>query len=182
MSLGSRQAVLEELRARERLLRLINITTKDILDPKGPDDRDYYLVSHLINIFTADYAHLIHWDPSQERAILVTTTLPQGRPIAHVVLNSSESKLTSSVLQSGHALALDDASSSKHAVNPASIQKLASPLQSALCIPLIARDYKLGMAIVAFNAPRHFTAEEVEYAELAGNQISGALRSAQHEL
>jgi signal transduction histidine kinase len=44
-----------------------------------------------------------------------------------------------------------------------------------LGIPLVAGEHRLGAAIITFNAPHHFTAEEISQAEQAGNQVALAL-------
>jgi signal transduction histidine kinase len=177
---AERIQMMDELRSRERYLSLINITTKDILNPKNPKDRYYYLIIHLANIFIADHAHLIRWDAIREQATLVASTISLEKSFSESILDPSESSLTESVLQTGHALILDEVSSLDHVINPAFLK--LPPSQSVLCLPLIARDYKFGVVIIAFNDPRRFTPEELRYAELAANQIALVLWSVEQEL
>jgi len=162
--------IMDELRSRERYLSLINIITKDILNPKKPEDRYYYLILHLANMFIADHAHLVRWDAIREQAVLVASTIASEKSFSELVLDSSESSLTKSVLQTGHALVLNEGLSLDYVINPAFLK--LPPTQSVFCLPLIAKEYKFGVVIIAFNTPRHFTSNELKYAELAANQIA----------
>jgi GAF domain-containing protein len=44
-----------------------------------------------------------------------------------------------------------------------------------LCFPLAAREYKFGVAILAYDSPRHYTDQDKVYAERVGYQIALAL-------
>src|SRR6266498_3201251 len=52
------------LHGHERYLTLINMATKDILDGDNLNDIYYRLLTHLTNLFTADYAYLSYWNDS----------------------------------------------------------------------------------------------------------------------
>jgi signal transduction histidine kinase len=170
-----------ELHARERHLTMVNITVKDILNPKYPENRNYDLVSHLANIFVGDCAYLVRWNAAKEQATLVASTTSLAQPFSEIVLDANETNLIQSVLQNGSALALDDAPNSHYMIKPASTKILAPPTQSALCIPLITKEYQFGVAIITFNSPRHISAQELLYADLSGNQITLALRTVEQE-
>jgi len=170
-----------ELRARERHLTMVNITVKDILNPKYPENRNYDLVLHLTNIYVADCAYLVRWNATKEQAILIASTTSLAQPFSEIVLDANETSLIKSVLQSGSSLALDDVLNSHYLINPASSKILVPPTQSALCIPLMAKEYKFGVAIITFNSPRHISAQELLYADLSGNQITLALRTVEQE-
>jgi signal transduction histidine kinase len=51
-----------------------------------------------------------------------------------------------------------------------------------LAIPLVAGVYKFGVAILGFDISRHFSHEELTYAQLVGSQIALALWTAEQEL
>ena len=43
------------------------------------------------------------------------------------------------------------------------------------CLPLVAREYKFGAAILVYESPRHYTSEDRLYAERVGYEIALAL-------
>ena len=59
-----------ELFSRERFLSLINIITRNILNPKESEDIYYFLITHLVNLFVGDYAYLVRWEDDRQQAIL----------------------------------------------------------------------------------------------------------------
>jgi signal transduction histidine kinase len=172
---------LEELRSHERYLALVNLATQNILVTKNLDDTYYYLVTSLTNLFGADYAHFFRWDANQNQAILIASTLPLDRSLSNVQLDINESGLIVSVLRTGRALVLDNLPDSDSIINPVQIKKDIPPIQSALCIPVLAGENKVGAMVIAYNTLREFSAKEIHYAELAGNQIALALRTIQQE-
>ncbi len=176
-----RTRLLDQLRSRERYLTLINVTTKDILDPPNPEDTDYFLASHLVNLFVADYAHLVRWDPARGEAHLSTSTLPSGNPASGAEMDATESTLTDMVLQSGQVLAIENLPGCDFVVDPAISIDRSDPPQSVLCIPFLAKGDRFGAAILAYRSAHRFTPEEIEYAELAGHQVALALYSVGQE-
>jgi signal transduction histidine kinase len=180
--LADHAQALEELRSHERYLALVNLATQNILGSKNLDDTYYYLVTNLADLFGADHAHFFRWDASQKQAVLVASTLPLDRSLSDIQLDLNESGLIVSVLRTGRALVLDDLSDSKTIVNPAPLKKDTPPIQSALCIPVLAGENKLGAMVIGYNTPRRFSAKEINYAELAGNQIALALHSVQQDI
>ena len=176
-----RAHILDELRLRDRYLTLINMTIRDILSPKAVEDRYHYLVTHLVNLLVADYAYLIRWDAMRERAILLASTIPLEQPASNVLLEPDESEITASVLRTQRVLVMEDVPNSHHVVTPSLFRNLSLSPQSALCIPLIARDQKMGAAIIAFDTPHHFSDKEITYAEFAADQFALALWTIQQE-
>lgn len=174
-----RSQVESELRTRERYLTLISITTQDILTPTNPNDRYYNVISHSVNLLTADYGHLILWDETQEKAILVAST--QQTEIK-IILNPWDTNIVFQVLQSGLALAINDATNSKQIINPALSEENSQPPQSLIYLPLITMENKLGIIILAFNTPHHFSQSEIHFAELAFKQVALALRNTVQEV
>jgi signal transduction histidine kinase len=180
--LGDHAKALEELRSHERYLALVNLATQNILDSRNLEDTYYYLVRNLADLFGADYAHFFRWDVIQKQAILAASTLPLERSNSHIQLDINESGLIVSVLRTGKALVLDDLPNSELIIHPAQIKKDTSQIRSALCIPVIAGENKLGAMVIAYNTPRKFRVPEISYAELAGNQIALALRTIQQDI
>jgi len=170
-----------ELRSRERYLTLLSMTTSDLLHPKEPVDRNYYLLTHLVNLFVADYGYFVDWDTVMEQGILVASTLPTEQPFSNTLLEPGESAVTEAALRTGRVQVIDNISNLERATKPALFRELPFPFQSALVIPLIAREHKLGAALLAYNTPHHFTVGEIERAERGGQQIALALWTVQQE-
>jgi signal transduction histidine kinase len=179
--LADRSRIEAELRSRERYLAMINQATRDILDPKNSGKSGEYLVTHLLNIFGADHVTFVRWEAVQRQAILVASTKPPGSSDSKPVSDPDEATLTRSVLQSGHALVIEDVPNSPYVRDPVISNGSSHPTQSALVIPLSAGEYQLGAVSVTFCSPHPFTRQEITYGELAGNQIALALWSREQE-
>jgi signal transduction histidine kinase len=169
------------LRSRERYLTLLSIATSDILNPKEPVDSNYYLLTHLVNLFVADYGNLVHWDATMERAILVASTLPSEQPFSNIQLEPGESAMIEAALRTKHAQVIDNMPNLGGAINPALFKEPPFPSQSTLVLPLIEKEHKLGAALLTYNTPRRFTPGEIERAEQGGQQIALALWIIQQE-
>src|SRR5688572_20078598 len=78
-------------RWRERYFTLLRITTNSILDPKNAEDRYYYLITHMANLFVADYGYFLGWVEVEQRAVLLESTLPREQPVDKIALNPGES-------------------------------------------------------------------------------------------
>jgi signal transduction histidine kinase len=169
------------LRSRERYLALMNIMTQSILSAKTPEDMYYYLASHLTNLFEADFAFIAQWDSIRNQTALMTTTLPLEKPLADIPLEPGEFTMIESVMQTGHALPIEDLLNSKYAANSSLFQQSSKQTYSELAIPLIAGEYKFGAVVVAWNSPHRFTVEEITRAEQAGKNVTLALWSIQQK-
>ena len=171
-----------ESRSRERYLTLLKLATSDILNPKNPGDRYYYLIAHFVNLFVADYGYFFRWDAKQEQAILIASTLPIEQQFSSALLKPGKSATIKSVLQTERPLVIDNVLNSQDTINATFFKNLAFPVHSALGIPIIAREHKLGVMILTYNALRHFTAEEINHAEQGGQQVALALWNVQQEV
>ncbi len=173
----ARKRIDDQIASRERFIALINIANKSITGTEKLEDAYYRLITHLTNLFVADYAYLIRWDETNELALLIAATKPLGRPFSPTVLSPEETSMIMTVLKDGHPKIIEDVQSSNYIINPASFKDLALPTKSALIMPLARKKYCFGVAILAFDTPRQFAAEEIVYVELAANQITLALRT-----
>jgi len=167
------EQVESELRSRERYLALLNDMTHAILLSNNFDSTLSTLAVDMAKLIRADDCYITRWDEERQLTIPTTTTAKLEKPYPlDDEDNPNEITLTASVLKAGHALAAEDVFNSPYV----SIEIAKRyPARSVLGIPLIARDHKLGAAIIAFNTPHHFSSEEIERAEQAGNQIALAL-------
>jgi signal transduction histidine kinase len=172
----------DEIYSRERFITLISIATKSITGISNPEEAYYRLISHLTNLFTADYAYLIYWDETNQQAFLMAATKSLESTTYPMPLETGEAKIIETVLQSGHSMFIEDVQKSTYIVNPSPFRKLSLQTKSALVIPLSTKDYCFGAVILVFDSPRRFTPEEITYVELASSQITLALRTVQQQL
>lgn len=179
---ATRRNIGNEITSRERFIILTRMATQSILDSKGLGDGYYHLISHLANIFVADHAYLIRWDETKKQAVLIATTKPQEEPFFSLTLEPEEATIIMAMLQSESPRIVEDARSSTYIINPSPFKDLAPRTKSALIIPLTMRDYRFGVIILAFETSRSFSQNEITYVELAGNQITLALRTIQQQL
>lgn len=168
--------------ARERFIVLTRMATGSIVGSKSPGEEYFHLVSNLTNMFVADYAFLIRWNETQKQAVLIATTMPLEEPFSAVVLGSEAADMVAESLCSGTPRVMDDVQNLLHLTSLAPFKDLAHQTKSALIIPLRMQDYRFGVAFLAFDSSRHFSQDEIVYGELAGSQITLALRTIQQQV
>jgi len=170
-----------EVDSRERFIALVSIATKSITSPNNLEDARFRLISHLTNLFVADYAYLISWDEKNQQANLIASTKSMEGSLFPHPLGSEETNLIKTVLQSRHSMVIENVQNSTYVIDPSPLKSQASQMKSALILPLVMSDYYFGAAILAFDAPRSFPPEEIVYVELASNQVALALRTVQQQ-
>jgi signal transduction histidine kinase len=171
-----------EVDFRERFIALISIATKSISSPNDLEDAHFRLISHLTNLFVADYAYLVSWDEKREQANLIATTRSMERDLFPFPLGSAETNLIKMVLQDRHSMIVEDVQKSTFVIDPSPDKSQPSQMKSVLILPLVVSDYRFGAAILAFDTVRSFSPEEIVYVELASNQVTLALRTVQQQL
>ena len=173
----------KQLHDRERNLVLINMATKDILGGDNLKDTYYRLLTHLTNLFVADYASLSHWDETSRQILLVAATKTMGQPFRNMSLEPEEAGMARLALENGHVEFIDDLQklSATTATRLPEFITLHPSTRSVVFIPLTTKDYKFGVVTLAFDSLRHFSREELDYIELTSYQITLALRSIHQE-
>ena len=159
-------------------LTLLNEMTRAILMSNELDSTLDVLATNMAKLFEADDCYITRWDEENRVVIPQITTAELKFAYEEDIVPIDKVNMTSSVMNAGHALAADDVLNSPH-IN-AEIAK-RYPSSSILGVPLIFREHKLGAAIIAFNAPHHFTDEEIKRAEHAANHVAVAIWNAQQE-
>lgn len=170
-----------ELLSRDRYLTILKITVSDILNPRKYDNKYYHLIIHFVNLFIADYGFLLLWDPNQQNFTLEESLLPNEKLSASEFINMGETAAIASILESEHIIACNKISHSHDAIESIFFKNTTSPIHSVLAIPLVTSEYKLGIIILAYNSPRHFTSIEINNAEQSGEQIAMAIWNVQQE-
>lgn len=171
----------QRLRAQERFLSLSNMIVKKILAPSNPERLFDDMVNHLTNLFVADYGCITRWDPIQEKVFLIAATSSTDGPTLNIELKPNEARIAEEALRTGQVLVIEDLVNSPYVIRRPILTENSHPLLSAICLPLAAREYKFGTAILAYESQHHYTNEDRSYAERVGYQIALALWSVQQD-
>ncbi len=169
----------EILYRQNEYLALLNDMTHSILLSNNFDSTLSTLAVDMAKLIDADDCYITRWDEEKQLTYLAATTAKLERPyFSGSEDNLNEIRLTIPILEARHVLAIEDVFNS-----PYISSEIAKrfPILSVLGIPLIVGERKLGAAIITFNKPHHFTSEEIERAEHAGDQIALALWNARQE-
>ncbi|HMR98717.1 MAG TPA: GAF domain-containing protein [Anaerolineales bacterium] len=159
--------------SREEYLALLNEMTHAVLLSDNLDATLNTLASEMARLTRADDCYITRWDEERQLTLpAITTAILPFQYSLDAESDIEEITLPASVLKAERALVVEDVFNSPHV--SVEIAK-RYPARSVLGVPLIARGRKLGAAIIAYNTPHQFTAEEIEQAEEAGNLISLAL-------
>ena len=179
LDITERKQVEEALSSREHYLALLNDMTHSILLSKDFTSTLQALSFDMVKLLNADECYITGWEPAYERTIPLVSTAELETPYAETKIPTSEISMTKSVLLAGHALAADDVLNSPY-ISPRIARQY--PSCSLLGVPLIVGEFKLGAVIIGFNSPHHFSPDEIERAEQAGNQVALALWNFQQGL
>src|SRR5688572_4346562 len=171
----------EKLRSQERFLSLSNMIVRKILTPSHPDKLFDDIVNHLTNLFVADSGYITRRDHLQEKTFLIAATNAAESSPLPIELNLDEAKITEHVLQTGQALLIEDVNKTSYQVSPFSRADPSHPAQSAICLPVVAREYKFGAAILVYASRHTYTEDDRVYVERIGYQIALALWTMQQD-
>lgn len=179
LDITERKQAEEALSSRERYLALLNDMTHAILLSKDFDSTLETLSVDMAKLLNADDCYVLRWDEETQTPIPVTTTAKLDFSFREARIGKDQIGITESVLQAGDVLVLEDVFNSPY-IDIRIAERF--PARSALGVPLIVGEHRLGAAIIAFNTPHQFTAEEAARAKQAGDQVALALWNFQQGL
>ena len=133
------------------------------------------MVHHLTNLFVADYGYITRWDQTRDKAFLIAATNSIEGSALNIELNPDESRITENVLQTGQVLLIENVQNTSYSLAPPNSTDTSQQARSAICLPLVAREYKFSAAILVYESPRHYTSEDRMFAERVGYEIALAL-------
>lgn len=164
-----------ELYTRERYLSLLNAITQEGLRAQELQPMLQTMTEHLGQLFEANSCILALWDDSLRMVIPTTVSGAQRGNFAPAPIEGGELAAVAIVLDTGSSLVIEDALDSPY-ISP----RLATRLQSrsALALPLISSEQKLGVALICFQGKREITPVEISYGEQAASQIALAVSKA----
>lgn len=163
----------EQSQTQTRFLTLLNDIVTASLEANDMPEMLNILVSRMGELFFADDCFITFWDDEQRLSIPMAAYGPNKDTYINVVAKPGEHTLTSSVLEAGHALVIENPGNSPF-VDP----EVFAPFPDITCslvLPLISGERKLGAILVSFHSPRQFSSEEIAWSELAARQVSLAL-------
>jgi signal transduction histidine kinase len=175
----ARKKAEDDLRGQNEFLALLNEMTSAVLLYSNYETAMSVIADNMRKIIDADDCYILQWNEETKMPIPVTTTAKLDFQFKDSAIYPEEISVTAAILRAGRVTAIDDTLNSPY-LNPEIIKRF--PAKSLIGIPLIAGGQKLGVAIIAFNAPHSFTREDVKRAEQAGNQVALALLDLQQYL
>ncbi len=164
------QALLAERRVQANFLTLLNDILQAAMQTNSMQSLLSMLARRMGELFNADDCYITFWNEEKENLIPMVAygDLSEIYPNVHQ-FKPDERSLTAAVLEAGHALAIEDIKHSKH-LSPDLAQEF--PNLSALGLPLISDDRKIGAIILGYDQIHHFGRDEVERGAMAARQIS----------
>jgi GAF domain-containing protein len=170
------RAQLEDRNLAANFLALLN----DILCAALEKEDMAAMLSELVDwtgkLFSADACYITFWDEKTRKTIPMSAYGPLHEVYTQVHrFLPDERTLTAVVMNTGRAVPVEDVQNS-----PLLTRNLAEefPNRSALGLPLIAGDWKLGALILGYDRPHSFSSGEIERGELAARGISLAVTKA----
>ena len=164
-----------KLHSQERFLGLSNMIVKKILAPSKPDQLFDDIVNHLTNLFVADYGYITRWDVVQKKPFLIAATHSlEGSPLT-TPLSTYETEIIEHVLETGQVLFIEDTRKMSSDLGSVQLKDSSPRVRALICLPLVAREYKFGVALLAYGSEQHYTEDEKVFAERIGYQIALAL-------
>jgi NtrC-family two-component system sensor histidine kinase KinB len=157
-------------------MTMLNHITRAALEAGTLEDLYQSLADRVGELFTASNCHITAWDESLGVEVARASSDPSWRErYGSIQLRPGEATLSQSALAEGRVLAVNDTLDT-----PYMSRRIAElfPAKSALALPLIARERKLGAILLDFHNPRHFNPEEISLAERTGRQVALALSTA----
>jgi signal transduction histidine kinase len=167
-----------QLISRERFLALLNNMTRSIIAEQSLDVIMQTFVNDLTILLEADSCYITRWDPVKEQVFPVAANVNSDHPFLKMEYPKGGKNLTTSALEAGHILIVENTSDTTY-TTPHIIQKFSE--KSFISIPLMYGENKLGAAVVGFNESHQFTAEKLEHAKQASNQIALAVWTVQQD-
>lgn len=154
-------------------LTLLNDIVCASLEAQNLDALLLLLTERISELFSADDCFITIWDEVAKTTVPVAPSGHMSQSSRDVPAWPGQQALTSSALEVGHALVVEDTANT-----PYFDKNLTDPfpeLHSVLGLPLIAGERKLGAVILGYHEPHSFTAKEIGQGELAARQISLAM-------
>lgn len=167
------EAQTETLRRRENYWQLLNDITQAAVSAVDLPNLLQTVADKMGELIHADACHITLWDEASQRTIPSAASGIYKEQYKSINVAPGETTMTQSVLNIGHALPIEDTFNTPHISKR--LADLFPDVKSALVLPFVAANEKLGAALLLFNQPHHFTPDEINWAEHAATQIALAI-------
>jgi len=164
-----------EMQRRADEMARLNDLTRAALETADLPQMLQMLADRLGGLIHADGCFITLWDEARQMTIPAAASGPIRESYRTMQLEPGELTMTASVLRAGRVLLAEDVFHTPY-MSP----RVAAlfPTRSMLGLPLIAGGQKLGAALIGFDQPHHFTADEIALSEQAARQIALAVAKA----
>ncbi len=169
----TRQRELSDRRQSEDFLTTLNDIIRASLEADDLQTLLETLADRTGILFSADDCFITLWEEAAKRTIPTAAYGPLSRDYASIPSTPGERTLTYSAIEAGRALFVENYGNSEY-IDPA-VSAQFPGLCSALGLPLISGERKLGAVILGYRHPHQFDQLEIERAEMAARQISLAM-------
>jgi len=149
----------------------LNEITQNALETPDLEKMLQKFINGLENALNADGYYIALWDevrrlPAQ---FIGSSEIQDIFQDASTKIKLGDRILSQSILDAGRTLVIDDVMNTPH-ISP-HVAALF-PVRSALGLPLIAQNHKLGALVFGFREAHQFTPDEIEFGEQASRQIA----------
>ncbi len=153
----------------------LNLITQTALTAPDYPAMLQYLVDYLRKLFSADDCYITAWDAERKRGLPGAASGSTKDIFLNLQVETGETSLTAMILHTGQPVAVEDVQTSPY-VNSRLVRQF--PARSILGLPLIAKEKKIGAALVAYSQLHHFLPEELALGEQASALIALAIANA----
>ncbi len=127
------------------------------------------LANQMHKLLFSDTCYITLWNDQKQETIPIAASGDEGKFYAKSGGKPGELTMTYSCIKAGKPLVAEDVYNTPF-LNPQIAKQYLT--KSILALPLIVDNEKLGAVLVGFNQPHKFTKKEIEYGNLAANQIA----------
>ncbi|MEW6404339.1 MAG: diguanylate cyclase, partial [Chloroflexota bacterium] len=175
-SAESRARTEQKLFRRQKTLRLLQEIVGAALRSSDLPGMAETLVAELGRLISADGCFLSLWDETLKQSIPLAAYGPYKEIYRNLRPEPYERTLTSSALDHGKTLIVEDARNSPHVSKRIAAMFSAT---SVLVLPMKAGETRLGAIMLSFDSPHRFALDEIEISEQAAGLIALALEKFQ---
>lgn len=166
-----------ELRRREAFLLLLGEITEQALREENLPKMLTAVAKPLADLFKADGSHITLWDELNQITIPVAASGIYAEGYDQIKVKPGTPTYTMAVLKAGHVLALENVQEAT-ILDPKLSAKFPG-IHAVLVLPLIAKQHKLGAAILVYKGKRPFSEQEIAWAEQTSQLLALAIAKSQ---
>lgn len=154
---------------RQRTLNLLHEIVVSALQTTDRRSMAQTIVNYLGNLINSDGCFLSVWEDDSKKLIPLAAYGLHSKAYLSLTTKPGEPTLTTSALAVGHTLIVNDLSNTQYLSS-----RIAAliPFRSAMALPLIAGQKKLGAILLAYSNSHHFQSEELSTGEQAAGLIA----------